>query len=290
VKSSIDEITLVIGYLGEKIKDYVQSNYPEIKFSFVIQEETLGLGHAIYLASDIFKNDDVVLIILGDTIFDFNLSNLLRNRYTAIGVKRVDDPRRFGIVVLDKDNFVNKLVEKPNEPISNLAIAGLYFIKNPQLLKESLEEIIRQDIKTKDEYQLTDALQIMVNKGEKITTFEIDSWYDCGKPETLLETNRHLLENNGNRLNRFGKLENVLLVPPVYISPTSRVENSIIGPYTTIADGVQVFNSIIRNSIISDEARIYNALLDSSIVGSGAVVRGDYKKVNIGDSSEIEFY
>jgi glucose-1-phosphate thymidylyltransferase len=290
VANSIKEISLVIGYLGEKIKNYVELNYPEVKFNFVEQDEPLGLGHAIYLASRYFENEDEILIILGDTIFDFDLSKFLKSEFTTLGIKPVEDPRRFGVVMLDGDKFVKKLVEKPSQPESNLAIVGIYLIKNPKLLKESLEEVIKSEIKTRGEYQLTDALQIMINKGEKIITFEIDGWYDCGKPETLLQTNRFLLERNETNLKKLGRFENVLVIPPVYISPTSKIENSIIGPYTTISDGAEISSSIIRNSIIGDDAKIYNALLDSSIVGSGAMVKGDYKKVNLGDSSEIEFY
>lgn len=290
VENSIKDVLLVIGHLGEKIKTYATSNYPWVNFEFIEQKEPLGLGHAIYLAREFFENDDEVLIILGDTIFDFDLSKFLKTKFTTIGVKSVDDPRRFGVVLLDGDNFAKKLVEKPSQPESNLAIVGIYLIKNPKLLKESLEEVVEGEIKTRNEYQLTDALQIMVNKGERIKVFEIDGWYDCGKPETLLETNKFLLEKNRMNLRKLGKFENVLIVPPVYISPTSKIENSIIGPYTTVSDGVEISSSIIRNSIIGDEAKIQNALLDSSIVGSGAVVKGDYKKVNIGDSSEVEFY
>ncbi|MCX7762430.1 MAG: sugar phosphate nucleotidyltransferase [Candidatus Kryptonium sp.] len=290
VENSINDIVLVIGYLGEKVKIYAESNYPNVRFEFVEQKETLGLGHAIYLARDLFENEDEVLIILGDTIFDFDLSKFLKSKFTTLGVKTVEDPRRFGVVILDGDNFAKKLIEKPSQPESNLAIVGIYLIRNPKLLKEALEEVVKGEIKTRGEYQLTDALQIMVNKGEKITVFEIDGWYDCGKPETLLETNRFLLEKNGTSLKKLGKFENVLIIPPVYIAPTSRIENSIIGPYTTISDGVEISSSIIRNSIIGDDAKIQNALLDSSIIGLGAIVKGDYKKINIGDSSEVEFY
>lgn len=289
-ENSIRNISLVIGHLGDKIKEYVESNYPNIKFDFVVQEEPLGLGHAIYLASKNFENEDEVLIILGDTIFDFDLGKFLKNKFTTIGVKTVDDPKRFGVVIVDENKFAKRLIEKPSEPESNLAIVGIYLIKNPKILKESLEEIIKSEIKTKGEFQLTDALQLMINKGDKIMTFEIDGWYDCGKPETLLATNKFLLEKNGTNLKKLGKFENVLIIPPVYISPTSKIENSIIGPYTTISDGAEISFSIIRNSIIGDEAKILNALLDSSIVGNGAIVKGDYKRVNIGDSSEVEFY
>jgi len=290
VENSIKDILLIVGHLGEMIKNYVESSYPDVRFEFIEQKEPLGLGHAIYLAGEAFKDEDEILIILGDTIFDFDISKFLKSKFTTIGVKAVEDPRRFGVVILDGDKFASRLIEKPSEPESNLAIVGIYLIKNPKLLKEALDEVVKGEIKTKGEYQLTDALQLMVNKGEKITVFEIDGWYDCGKPETLLETNKFLLQKNNAGLIKFGKFENVLLIPPVYISPTSKIENSIIGPYTTVSDDVEISSSIIRNSIIGDGAKIQNALLDSSIVGSGVVLRGDYKRVNIGDSSEIEFY
>jgi glucose-1-phosphate thymidylyltransferase len=204
---------------------------------------------------------------------------------SVIGVKEVEDPRRFGVAEV-ADGYITRLVEKPQEPKSNLAVIGLYYITRPQILIESLKEIIRNNVRTKGEFQLTDALQVMLQKGEKMKTFTIDGWYDCGKPETLLSTNRHLLETQTPVTAPPG----VVIHPPVFLSPKATVKNAVLGPHTTVAHGAIVENSIIRNSIISEEAEVKDALLEDSIVGSNARVRGSYKRINIGDSSELEFY
>jgi len=283
IENGFDEATIVVGYLGEKIKDYIHSNYP-IRVDFVEQEERLGLGHAIYLSRNTVSRDPI-LIILGDTIFDVNLRAMMTGPDSVIGVKEVEDPRRFGVAEV-ADGYITRLVEKPQDPKSNLAVIGLYYITRPQLLVESLKEIIRTDQRTKGEFQLTDALQLMLQKGEKMRTFAIEGWYDCGKPETLLPTNRHLLEVGPAATTPPG----VVIHPPVYISPKAVVKNSVLGPHTTVAHGAVVENSIVRNSIISEEAEVRDALLEDSIVGSSAKVRGSYKRINIGDSSELEFY
>ncbi|MCX7798271.1 MAG: sugar phosphate nucleotidyltransferase [Melioribacter sp.] len=284
ISENIFKATFIIGYMGEKIIDYINKNYKQLKADFVEQEELLGLGHAIYKAIPTFDNDDL-LIILGDTIFDVNLKNVLSQKINAVGVKEVDDPSRFGVAVCENNRII-KLIEKPQNLISKLALVGLYYIYNTNLLKECLNEIINKDIKTKGEYQLTDALQLMIEKGELITTFTVDGWYDCGKPETLLSTNKFLLlKNNTQR-----KYENVLINNPVFISESAIVKNSIIGPYTTIAEDCIITDSIIINSIISSGAKIEKTMLENSIIGSNAVIKGNFKKLNAGDSSEIEFF
>jgi len=283
IEDGFDKATIIVGYMGEKIKEYVSSHY-HINVNYVEQEERLGLGHAIYLARESFSTDPI-LIILGDTIFDVDLKPVVQGQHTAIGVKRVEDPRRFGVAEL-QDGFVSKLIEKPEHPTSNLAIVGLYWIRNPKLLVKCIEEIVSRDLKTKNEYQLTDALGLMLAGGEKIRTFNVDGWYDCGKSETLLATNRHLLEKKP--LNRV--LDGVMTVSPVYISQRAKISNSIIGPYATIADGASVTDSIVRDSIVNEDAKVSKALLDNSLIGNNAVVRGTYKRVNVGDSSEIDFY
>ncbi len=283
IANGFTEATIIIGYLGEMVKEYVLRHY-SIKVDFVEQEERLGLGHAIYLSRHTFSRDPV-LIILGDTIFDVDLQKLISGQHTAIGVKKVDDPRRFGVAET-ADGFISRLVEKPEKPASNLAIVGLYYIKQPQLLVDSLKEMIKSNARTKGEFQLTDALQAMIDHGEKMQTFDIDGWYDCGKPETLLLTNQHLLSLHPTP----PPIEGVVFIPPLFISPAATVKNSVVGPYATIAEGATVENSIIRNSIVSEGATVSDAMLQDSIVGSNALVRGTYKRINIGDSSELEFY
>jgi glucose-1-phosphate thymidylyltransferase len=176
-------------------------------------------------------------------------------------------------------------VEKPEHPKSNLALVGLYYIKNPQNLIDALKEIIKTDRRTKNEFQLTDALQMMLENGEKMNVFDVEGWYDCGKPETLLSTNKYLLEKNGNST----VPPRVLINPPVYISPKATVKESVIGPYVTIAEDATVTESIVKNSIICEGSIVQSALLEDSIVGNNAVIKGIYRRVNLGDSSELEF-
>jgi len=279
----INKATFIVGYLGEMVEEFIRDNY-KIQCDFIYQEERKGLGHAVYMAKETFGKDEL-LIILGDTIFDVDLKSMLSSKHSALGVKKVDDPRRFGVAVV-KNNLITQLVEKPEEQISSLAIVGLYYIKNSQLLNKSLNNLISSNKLTKGEYQLTDALEHMIQSGEKFEPFIVDGWYDCGKPETLLATNHHLLKIKNN----FKEVPGVQVIPPVFISPNSKISNSIIGPYTTVNDGADISNSIIKNSIIGYKAIVENSMLHNSIIGNNTIVKGQYKKLNTGDSSEIEFY
>jgi glucose-1-phosphate thymidylyltransferase len=283
IEAGFDEATIIIGYLGDMIREYVIANY-KIKFDFVEQEERLGLGHAIYISRHTFSQKPI-LIILGDTIFDVNLKSMIENKQTQIGVKQVDDPRRFGVAEIS-NGYITHLVEKPEAPKSNLALVGLYFINQSQLLADCLEKMIGSNSRTKGEFQLTDALQMMIEHGEKMKAFSVDGWFDCGKPETLLSTNRHLLQHQP--IPR--QLKDVVIQPPAFISPKAKVINAIIGPNATIAENATVENAIIRNSIVSEGATVLNSLIEDSIIGSNALVRGNYKRINIGNSSELEFY
>ena len=280
-KLKISELVLITGFLGDQVVEYVRKNY-DFKCKFVEQRELKGLGYAISRACPEMRDDEPVLIILGDTIFDADLIPMIRGDYDALGVKKVADPRRFGIVEM-KGRFVRRLIEKPERPTSHLAVVGVYFIKNTRMLKECLEHIIKNKIMTKNEYQLTDALQLMIDRGAKFKTFKIKGWYDCGKPETLLETNRKLLV----KLNPVSKIKTALILPPVFVSKSARVENCILGPYVSVADKAILRNSIIRNSIIGIQASVENSTLDSSLVGNRAQVKGVFRQLNVGDSSEI---
>lgn len=284
LEEDINKATFVIGHLGDMIKDYVSSNFPNINADFVEQHEMEGLGHAIYTAIPTF-DDEEIFIILGDTIFDVNLKNVFRNKKTALGVKEVDDPRRFGVAVLN-NGYIKKLVEKPQTPVSNLALVGLYYIANSDALVKSLNLLVEKDVRTKGELQLTDALQIMIEAGEKITTFPVEGWYDCGKPETLLSTNKYLLDIKSISK----KFDNVVVNRPVFIADDVKISNSVIGPYTTIDKGCVIEDSIIKNSIIGSNAQISKTLLENSIIGNNSVIHGIFKRLNSGDSSEIDFY
>ena len=284
IGEGITEATIIVGHMSDKIKEYISSSFPEFRVDYVEQEERLGLGHAIYLSRQSLGAGPV-LIILGDTIFEVDLKPVLRGEASAIGVKAVEDPRRFGVAET-ADGRITHLVEKPEHPASNLAVVGLYFIRNARMLVSCLEELVSKDIRTKGEYQLTDALQMMIDRGEVMTTFPVEGWYDCGKPETLLSTNRALLDQHSTSR----AIDTVVVNEPVYIAPSAVLMNCVVGPYTTVGDRAVVSDAVIRNSIIGEDAQVRKALLENSIIGNGSVLRGSYKRMNVGGSSEIDFY
>ncbi|MEO8399347.1 MAG: sugar phosphate nucleotidyltransferase [Ignavibacteriaceae bacterium] len=285
LEEGINKSTFVIGYLGDMIKEYVEKEYPQMKSDFVEQETMEGLGHAIYTAIPTF-DDDEIFIILGDTVFDVDLKTVFKKKHSALGVKKVEDPRRFGVAVMS-NGFIEKLVEKPQTPISNLALVGLYYIAKSDALIKSLNNLVEKDIRTKGELQLTDALQMMIEEGEKITTFPVEGWYDCGKPETLLSTNQFLLDQKSVS-QKFDST--VVINRPVFIADNVEISNSVIGPYTTIDKGSKIKECVIKNSIIGSNALVSKCLLDNSIIGNNSVIRGTFKRLNSGDSSEIDFY
>lgn len=281
---NITKATFIIGHLGEQIIEYVKAEFPEIDSDFVDQYEMEGLGHAIFKAIPTFDEEEI-FIILGDTIFDVDLKGVFKKGVTSLGVKEVADPRRFGVAVCENGR-ITRLVEKPKIPMSNLALVGMYYIAHADMLIKSLNELVERDIRTGGELQLTDALQIMIDKGEEIRTFPVEGWYDCGKPETLLSTNRFLLSKNSP----VRKLENVVINNPVYIAENATVTNSVIGPYTTVDEGCHISDSIIRNSILGKDSEVEKSILENSIIGNHTIIRGSYKKCNAGDSSEIDLY
>lgn len=287
IASGVTSATVVVGYMGEAIEAFVRESYPHLKTTFVEQTELKGLGHAIYVAREHIPTDgSPMFIVLGDTLFDADLASVFRKQESALGVYWVEDPRRFGVVETDEKGIATKLVEKPEHPKTNLMIAGLYFFRNPTLLKQCLEDLVAKDIRTKNEYQLTDALQMMIDRGEKFATFELKGWYDCGKPETLLDTNRHLLSTD--KKNSLPETRNSAIVEPVFIGQGAEIENSVIGPFATIGHSAQIKNAIIRDSIIGEGAQISGVTLEQSLIGNNATVTRSASHINIGDSSIIE--
>lgn len=280
IQEGITSASIVVGYLGGMVEEYVRKHY-QLDVEFIEQPELLGLGHSIYLTRHTFT-DDPLLIILGDTIFDVELRPVFAGEESSLGVKWVEDPRRFGVVET-ANGHITRLVEKPQNPATNLAIVGLYYITNPMLLSQCLTELVDGNPGKQGEYQLTDALQMMIDRGERFSTFAVEGWYDCGKPETLLATNRHLLEQQSTVLTMDGCIIN----PPVHIASGAQISNSIIGPFATIAEGAVVNNTMIENSIIGENATVERVMLIDSIIGPEAQVKGEFRRVNVGASSEL---
>lgn len=277
-----EKVVFIIGFLGDQIVQYVSKNY-KFKCRFIEQKELKGLGYAINMAAPELEEDQPVLIILGDTIFDADLLPVIKGKHDSLGVKSVADPRRFGVVE-KRGGFVTRLIEKPKKPTSNLAAVGIYYIKSSRVLKLSLDEVITRRLRTKGEYQLTDALQLMIDGGVKFRTFDIRGWYDCGKPETLLETNRQLLAK-GKQVRR---LKGSRIIPPVFVAKSARVEGCLLGPNVSVGEKAHLKNSTIENSIIGQRALVENSTLASSLVGNRARIKRASGSVNVGDSSAID--
>lgn len=284
----INDVVLVLGYLGSKIKEYVEDAYPQINFAFARQDKAEGPAHAIHLAKPYVKDNDELLVIYGDTIFVGDLTEGLKStKDGAIAVKRVEDPRRFGVVKMDGDKVID-VIEKPDieEPMD--AMIGIYFFNHAKQLFDALDQMVEEKRMTKGEYYLPDAMKIMLENGCFLTTFQMDGWFDCGKPDTLLSTNRYLLEKKGNGHTKVVE-NNTIIIPPVYVGRNVELNNSIIGPHVSIADGVKINTSIIKDSIVNKNAVIENAQLQESLIGENAVVEDIIEKLNVGDNSLISF-
>jgi len=280
----ISRAVLIVGYMGDLIREYISAHYPKLQVEYVDQPERLGLGHAVSLAAP-FADDQPILIILGDTIFEADLKKVLAGGVSSIGVHEVADARRFGIVELDGDGRVKRLVEKPENPTSNLAITGVYYFTHAAPLMNALKELQQQNVRTKGEFQLTDGIQRWVEQGGRLTTFPVLGWYDCGKTETLLETNRVLLDKRGGA----PVVKGSVVHAPVVVSEGAVIENCIVGPHVSVAAGARLKNAVVRDSIINENATVEDILIEGSVVGGSALVRGGFRRVNVGDSSEVSF-
>lgn len=278
----IEEIIFIVGYLGDQIRDYVGANYA-FPSRYIEQSELKGQAHAIYLAKEHIRGP--VLIIFVDTIFETDLSVLEDEQAGGvIYVKEVEDPRRFGVVITE-NGWITRLVEKPSSPVSNLAVIGLYYVKDSHLLLDCIAELIQKDIKTQGEYFLADAFQLMIDRGARFRARTVEVWEDCGKPETVLHTNRYLLEHGGAQEIA---TENSVLIPPVYVENTAVIKDSVVGPYVSVAGGATIVRSILSDSIINECAHIEDANLRQSLIGKDAYVRGSAQRLNVGDSSQVD--
>jgi glucose-1-phosphate thymidylyltransferase len=281
VERGIERIIVVAGYKGERVRAYLAERYRQ-GVEVIEQSERLGLGHAVHAAAAAIDSGPV-LIVLGDTIVEPKWEDFLSGDEAVIGVKAVEDPRRFGVVEIDGERVV-RLVEKPADPPSPLAIVGIYYFPDARPLFASLAGLIARDVRTKGEYQLTDALQAMLEAGTRMRIARVGGWFDCGNPETLLETNRHLLRQVPQPL----PIPGVTLLPPVFIAPTATIEKAVIGPFVSVADGAVVRRALVRDAIINEGARVEEVLLENSVVGESATVRGTFQRVNVGDFSEVD--
>ncbi len=283
----VREAVFITGHLKEKVEEYVRTEYPEFEAHFVEQPVQNGTAGAVQLAQPFVDED--VLIIFVDTLFDADLAEARRlpeDVAGAIWVKEVEDYQRFGVVVSDEDDYMQKIVEKPSEPISKRANIGLYYIRDWQLLFEGIEKVMAQTPGPGKEYYLTDAFQYMIDQGAKLKTIDVEGWYDAGKPETMLETNHHVLSTSRGK--RPPERQGVTIHDPVHVADGVELEACEIGPNVTISAGAIVRNSRLRDTIVGDAARVEGCELHDSLIGAEAIVVGVRGRVDVGDHSEIQ--
>ncbi len=291
-ENGVRDFLFVIGYLGDRIEEYIVNTYRDtINAEFVLQEPRIGSAHALWIARNFIKDETELLVVLGDTIVEMNYANFFAAKNTVVAVRKVDNPRVFGIIEADKYGVIKKFIEKPRIPKSNLALVGAYKIMNIPLLLDAIKTIMNHSVgaNVSWEYHLTDALMEMVDQGEKITFMEVDNWFDCGKKETLLEANASLLRRHGFKTSSAADYPNCIIIQPVRFGKQCKLENSIIGPNVAIGDHTHISNSIIQNSIIGSFSELRHATLNKSIIGSDSSLKGLVQSLNIGDSTEIDF-
>lgn len=280
------ELINIVGYLGEQIEAHITAHYPQLKANYVLQEDPRGQSHAIYLARHLLNGP--MLVVFADTLIQSDLSCLADPSLDAIiWVKPVADPRRFGVAEMNGNGWVNRLIEKPTDMENNLAVVGFYYFKESTALVSAIEEQMQRKIQINGEYFLADAINIMLERGLRMRTCHVDVWLDAGTPDALLETNRYLLANGQDNSAEAAKRKDIVVIPPVFIHPDAVVEQSVIGPNTTLAAGCQVTSSIIRDSILSDAAQVEDVILENSLVGRKAQIKRRAGVINAGDQTIV---
>ena len=286
-EAGITDFIFIIGYLGEKIKDYVQVNYPELNTHFITQNERQGTGHAIEITREIVGNDELI-IVLGDTIAEYDLKYMIEAPHSILAVKKVDDPRNFGVAEINEDGIISRVVEKPAIPKSNMALVGIYKIKETTTLFHCLNKIQDKKERSYDDFNLTDALDCMIQNGAIFHSLKVENWFDCGQKDSLLSSNAILLKKFGNNVANSIKQDNTILIPPVSIGSGCIIKNSVIGPNVAIGDNTTINHAIIKDSIIGAYSNLYEIVLNNSLIGSDAEVKGVSRNLNIGDNTAID--
>jgi glucose-1-phosphate thymidylyltransferase len=286
------EYVFIVGpYLGEtQIPPFVEEHYPDINAHFVVQGEMKGQSHALYLARQYLTGP--MLMIFSDTLIDADFSFLEREKSDGVAwVKAVEDPRRFGVVDVNEEGWIKRLIEKPDTKENDLAVVGCYYFKSGENLMAAIEEQMQQDVKLKNEFFLADAINILLERGALMRVENVETWLDTGTIDATLETNAFLLERMDAKPD---ERPGVKVLPPVFIHPTAEVSEAVIGPNASIGADCKITQAVIQDSIVAEGTHISQAALTHSLIGSDCVVEGQPNKeeaasLNIGDNSEVRF-
>lgn len=278
-----EEVIFILGEQDRQLMDYVTSSY-DFKTRFVLQKQSKGSAHAIYGAKEFVKGD--VVVLFGDTFFDADLKGLKESKDDAIiWTRKVEDSSELGVVFLNGD-CVSKLIEKPDEPVSNLAMIGLYYFKNAKDLFESINYLLEHKIKTKGGYHLTDAMQHFIDSGKRVGVREASDWIDADHGDGIFELNQKLI-GTSSRLN--GKTFNSIIIRPSHIGKGAIIRNSVIGPHASIGVGSVIEGSIVKESIVCTGVEVTGASLERSVIATGARVKGRGRTLTLEPNTKFNF-
>jgi len=285
------EFVFIVGpYLGElQVPPFVRENYPGMKAHFVVQNEMKGQSHALWLAREFMHG--AMIVCFSDTLLDTDFSFLANEEADVVAwVMPMEDPRRFGVAELNEEGWVTRFIEKPESMENNLVVVGCYYFKSAEKLCSAIEKQMERNLTLKGEFFLTDTVTLMIEEGARVLTQKADSWLDTGTIDATLDTNKILLAGKANKTENESR-DGVEIIAPSFIHPSAEIQNSVIGPYSSIGANCKIVNSWIEQSIVEADCEIQDATLSRSLVGIRAKIRGrgDGKpiQVNVGDNSDI---
>ena len=285
------EFVFIVGpYLGElQVPPFVRENYPGMKAHFVVQEEMKGQSHALWLAREFMHGP--LIVCFSDTLLETDFSFLDHEQADVVAwVMPMEDPRRFGVAELDEEGWVWRFIEKPESTENNLVVVGCYYFNSAEKLLAAIKKQMERNLALKGEFYLTDTITLMIEDGAKVRTQQADSWLDTGTIDATLETNKILLDQKANKtINE--QANGAEIIAPSFIHPSAEIQNSVIGPYSSIGANCKIVNSWIEQSIVEADCEIQDAALSRSLVGIKTRIRGrgDGKvmELNVGDNSDI---
>lgn len=286
-----EEIAFIIGpAFGKEVEEMLLNVAKNLdaKGSIWYQEEALGTAHAIMCAKECL--DGKVVIAFADTLFkaDFKMDT---EQEGIIWVQKIEDPRAFGVVKVNEKGYITDFVEKPKEFVSDLAIIGIYYFRDGANLRNELQYLLDNNIRDKGEFQLTNALENMKNKGMKFAPGKVTEWLDCGNKDATVYTNQRVLEfMRGDKSLRAAsaKIENSTIIEPCFIGPNVTITNSVVGPYVSLGDNTTVTNSVISDSIVQKNTQIKNKIISGSMIGNHAEITGKAADLSVGDYNVIK--
>lgn len=292
----VDEVTVIVGYMADKVEAYCQEAYGDkFRFNFVHQEERLGLGHAVLQGRRAVPEGGLI-ITLGDEIFGMSYADMLETHRTvmpcdaSVGYKVVEDPRNYGVLEMADDNTITAMIEKPKEPTTDTAIAGAYIFERALDVFDALQKVVDRDIRTRGEYQLTDAMMLMAEEGSTFKGFLIEKWYDCGRPDMLIRVNHRLLDDlpPAHHVAEDVELEQSVIVPPVAMEGGCVIKRSVVGPYVTVGKDTEIRDSVLSDCILAEGCDVRDVVLNETVLADKVVIRGRSHRMVVGEQTLID--